>query len=69
MNFFDAKETYRTRAGKGFRLPDLTRSSQDGTTWRLRDSHGKPIAIVSADGGVFGVGCQLHTTGVKLNEK
>ena len=62
MNFFDAKERYRTRAGKGFRAPDLTRSSQDGTTWRLRDSHGKPIAIVSNDGRVFGIGCPMTIT-------
>ena len=62
MNFHTAQEKYRTRAGKGFREPDLTRSVQDGTTWKLRDCHGRPVAIVAADGSIFGIGIPLITT-------
>ena len=62
MNFHDAQEKYRALAGKGFRVPDLTRSSQDGTTWRLRDRDGRSVAIVAADGSVFGTGIPLIIT-------
>ena len=62
MNYSDAKEHYLTRAGKCSRLPDLSRSTQDGNVWRLRDRNGKPIAIVGKDGDVFGIGCPLTIT-------
>ena len=62
MNFHTAQEKYRALAGKSFRAPDLSRSYQDGDTWRLRDCHGRPVAIVAADGSVFGTGIPLIIT-------
>jgi hypothetical protein len=63
MNFNTAKEFYRTSAGDNFWQPDSTRSWKVGTIWRLRDNHGKPVAIVDQDGVIFSVGIPLIVSG------